>query len=83
MFTRIRLAALGALALLADLRRRDALAAQLGAQGFFVGCQAPALDARAALVATLPREGMSRLSVLTVLVAVAVAMSYFRGVTRR
>src|SRR5207244_690036 len=53
----IDLAAGAGLALLADSRRRHALAAQLGAQRLLVGREAPALDARAALVLALPGEG--------------------------
>src|SRR6267154_2644182 len=54
---RIDLAARPALTLLADARRRDTLAAQLGAQTLLVGREALALDTRAALVLALPGEG--------------------------
>src|SRR5438874_2110318 len=46
-----------ALTLLADSRRRYALAAQLGAQSLLIGREALALDARAPLVLALPGEG--------------------------
>src|SRR5262252_2113067 len=52
----IDLPALATLTLLADFRGRDALTAQLGAQRLLVGGETPALDARAALIAALPRE---------------------------
>src|SRR5256885_14402577 len=54
---RIDPAARAALTLLADARGRHALTAQLGAQGLLIGREALALDARAALVLALPREG--------------------------
>ena len=54
---RIDLAALAALALLADLRRRDALTAQLRTQRLLIGREALALDTRPSLVAPLPGEG--------------------------
>src|SRR5213082_548992 len=53
----IDLAACPPLTLLADARGRHALAAQLGAQSLLIGREALALDARAALVLALPREG--------------------------
>src|SRR5690242_20920091 len=53
---RIDLAALAALALLADSRCCDALAPKLGAQSLLVGRQALALNAGPALVASLPGE---------------------------
>ena len=66
----IGLAALGALALLADPRGGDALAAQLGAQGLSSGARLLPLMRCAALVAALPGERNVALECPDVLVAV-------------